>query len=217
MKKIICISLAVFCFNLILTSQIYTHPDFDSLTKNHKVLAILPFEVTLRLKAKKMKKLEPEDLEKLEIAEGKAVQNSLHTYFLKQKDSFKVSFQDISKTNALLAGTGWSIDSLRSKNKFKICRQLQVDGIITGSIMTKKLMSDEAAAILLGLGLLVGSLEGGPTNSGNCIIKLYEAKAGELLWKYENALSRGLGSDTQSVINDLMRKALKNFPYEDIK
>lgn len=102
-------SLAAFSISFILsgqTKEIYTHPDFDSLTRDHKVIAILPFEVKLRLRPKQMKKLEPEDLKKLETAEGHAVQNALHTYFLKQKDSCKVSFQDISKTNALLAGDG---------------------------------------------------------------------------------------------------------------
>ena len=221
-------SLAAFSFSFILSGQtkdIYTNPDFDSLTRDHKVIAILPFEVQLRLRPRQMRKLEPEDLEKLEIAEGRAVQNALHTYFLKQKDSCKVSFQDISKTNALLAGVGWTTDSLRSKNKARICRQLQVDGIITGTVNTRKLMSDEAAAALHALDIFaavitLGTYWGGgsgPTNAGNCMIKLYGAQSGELMWQYEKSLSRGLGSDTQSVINAMMRKASKKFPYEVIK
>ena len=228
MKKIICMSLVAFSFSFILSGQtkgIYTHPDFDSLTRDHKVIAILPFEVELRLRPKQMKKLEPEDLEKLEMAEGHAVQKALHSYFLKQKDSCKVSFQDISTTTALLAGAGWTIDSLRSKNNASICRQLQVDGIITGTVVTSKPMSNEAAAALHALDFVVavvsmGTVFGGvgaPTNTGNCMIKLYAAKSGELIWKYENKLSRGLGSDTQSVINAMMRKASKKFPYEIIK
>ena len=227
MKKIICVALAVLTFNFVLSGQskeIYTHPDFDSISRDHKTLAILPFDVTLRLRPKEMKKLEPEDLKKMEVAEGKAVQHALQAYFLKQKDSCKVSFQDITKTNALLAEVGWSADSLRLKNKINICRQLQIDGIITGTVFTKKPMSDEVAATLHTLDIIASIITlspawggGGKTNSGTCTVNVYEAKAGELLWKYEKTLSRGLGSDTQSVINAMMRKASKRFPYEDIK
>ena len=228
MKKNIFILLAAFSFSSILsgqTKEIYTHPDSDSLTRDHQVIAILPFEVMIRLRPKQMKKLEPEDLEKLEMAEGQAIQKALHTYFLKEKDSCKVSFQDISKTNELLAAAGWTEDSLRLKGKASICRKLQVDGMITGTVTTSKPMSDEAAAALHALDIVVavvslGTVWGGvgaPTNSGNCIIKLYEGKSGELIWKYERTLSRGLGSDTQSVINAMMRKASKKFPYEVIK
>jgi hypothetical protein len=58
---------------------------------------------------------------------------------------------------------------------------------------------------------------GGPNNSGIFTINVYEGKKNELLWRYEKKLSRGLGSDINSVIDDLMRKASKKFPYEDLK
>ena len=94
--------------------------------------------------------------------------------------------------------------------------------------MTNKLLSDEGAAALTALGI-VGSaglaLFGGasdwagvgPTNTGNCTINIHEAKAGKLLWRYEKELSRGLGSNTNTIINAMMRKASKVFPYENIK
>ena len=212
------------------TKEIYTNPEFDSLARDHTQLAILPFKIMLRLRAKEAKKLEPEDLEKLEKTEGEAVQTALQTYFLKQKgiDSFKVSFQDINKTNALLAQAGWTDDSLRLKTKRQICRLLQVDGIISGTVMTNKLLSDESAVVLNALGIgaaAVSALFGdpsfgfgsGPTNTGNCTINIHEARAGQLLWRYEKELSRGLGSNTNTIINTMMRKASKEFPYENIK
>jgi hypothetical protein len=233
MKKIICSALIIFFSAPILcgqTKEIYTHPQFDSIAKGHTLLAILPFKVMLRLRRKEAKKLEPEDFEKLEKIEGEAVQAALQSYFLKQKekDSFKVSFQDIHKTNELLAQAGWTDDSLRLKTTKQICRKLQVDGLISGTIMTKKLLSDEGAAALTALGIGVsaaGALFGGtpdwpgsgPNNTGYCTINVHEAKAGKLLWRYEIELSRGLGSNTNSIINAMMRKAAKKFPYEDIK
>lgn len=226
MKKIICFTLMTFSFVFILngqTKEIYTHPEFDSLARDHTQLAILPFKIMLRLRAKEAKKLEPEDLEKLEKIEGEAVQSALQTYFLKQKgkDSFKVSFQDIHETNALLAQVRWTDDSLRLKTKRQICRLLQVDGIVSGTVMTNKLLSDEAAVALnvLGIGLspLFDWSGAGPTNTGNCTINIHEAKGGKLLWRYDKELSRGLGSNTNTIINAMMRKASKEFPYENIK
>lgn len=233
MKKIICSALIIFFSTLILrgqTKEIYTHPQFDSIAKGHTLLAILPFKVMLRLRRKVSKKLEPEDFERLEKVEGEAAQTALQSYFLnqKEKDSFKVSFQDIHETNAILAQAGWTDDSLRLKTTKQICRKLRVDGVISGTIMTNKLLSDEGAVALTALGIgvsAIGALFGetpgltgpGPTNTGNCTINIHEAKAGKLLWRYEKELSRGLGSNTNSIINAIMRKASKKFPYENIK
>jgi hypothetical protein len=47
-------------------------------------------------------------------------------------------------------------------------------------------------------------------------INIHEAKAGKLLWRYDKELSRGLGSNTNTIINAIMRKASKEFPYENI-
>ena len=57
----------------------------------------------------------------------------------------------------------------------------------------------------------------GATNTGSCQINVFDAKTNKLLWRYDKTLGRGLGSDTNSVINAMMRKASKKFPYEDIK
>ena len=233
MKKIIWSVLLILSTTQVLFGQTlenYTHPLFDSIAKDHAVLSILPFNVTLRLRPREMKKLDIDEFEKMEATQGLVVQSGLHTYFLKkrEKDSFKVSFQDISQTNALLEKAGWTSDSLRKKTMKQICRKLGTDGVISGTVVTKKLLSDEASVALnaaaLGLAaasaLLVGDvfLSGaGPTNSGTFAINVYEGKKNVLLWKYEKKLSRGLGSDINSVINALMRKASKKFPYEDLK
>ena len=228
MKKIIWSLMLIFLTGFVLQAQtVYINPEFDSLAKDHKELAILPFKVTLKLKPGKMKKLEIEDLMKIEKAEGEAVQSALLNYFLKQKekDSFKVSFQDITKTNALLAEMGWKNDSYRPKNIEDVCRRLKVDGVITGTVITSKLLSDGAAAGLIALEIVaaIGTLGQsgiggpGPTNKGTCTINIHDSKTGEMLWQYEKTLSRGMGSTTQSVINAMMQKVSKKFPYADIK
>lgn len=196
------------------TKEIYTNPRFDSIAKDHSNLAILPFDVTINLRPKQKEKLKEGEIENLQKKEGEGVQSAIQTYFLKQKkeDEFKVNFQDVSKTNALLAKSNWTQDSLKSKTREEICALLGVDGIISGTLFTTKPLSEGASLAIFFL------TDGwGPTNSGKCTINVHEAKAGELLWKYEKTLSRSLGSDINSIINAMMRKASRKFPYEDIK
>ena len=220
MKKIGCAVVLTFFATCIVcgqTKKIYTHPQFDSIAKDHSLLAILPFDVTIKLRPGKRKELKEGELKILERTEGDSVQSAIQTYFLKQKtkSSFKVNFQDISTTNAGLAKNNWTVDSLKVKTREEICHYLGVDGIISGTVHTDKPFSREVS---FALGYLTGELFSGKTNSGKCTINVHEGKTGELLWKYEKKLSRELpGSDINSVINAMMRKASKKFPYEDIK
>lgn len=198
------------------TKEIYTNPAFDSIAKDHKLLAIIPFDVTIELRPKQKEKLQPGELKEIERKEGEATQSAVETYFLKrkEKENFKVQFQDISKTNALFAKAGWTNDSLRSRTIEELCRLLEVDGIVSGTLFTHKPLSDGAAAAIA---VITDRWFVGPTNSGKCTINIHEGNVGTLLWKYEKTLSRSLGSDINSIINAMMRKASRKFPYEDIK
>lgn len=192
------------------TKEIYTNPQFYSLAKDHQVLAILPFAAQISLRPNQMRNMSAEDLDRLEESEGKAVQNALQTYFLKQKgkQNLYVSFQDISQTNALLAKNNINTANVESFTSKELAEILGVDGIIHGLLSTNKPMSDGASAAM---GLITGFY--GSTNSGKCAININDGNTGELLWKYEKTLSRSLGSDTNTVINAMMRKASKKFPY----
>ena len=213
MKKIILLSAALlisFISSYAQTKEIYTNPEFAALSKEHKTLAILPFTATVTLRPKQMRGMTPEQLEDLQRSEGKAVQSALHSYFLKQKgkQKFTVDFQDIGKTNAILAKNDIDQDNLETFTSEELAALLGVDGVVGGHLSTNKPMSDGASAAL---GLLVGIY--GPTNSGKCTININDGNGGALLWKYEKTLSRSFGSDTNTVINTIMRKASRKFPY----
>ena len=192
------------------TREIYVNPNFKSLAQNHKTLAILPFQAKIGLRPNQMKNITPEKLREMEISQGMDVQSALHTYFLKEKgkDGFTVSFQDASRTNALLLKNNITEENIRTFTPEELARLLQVDGVVTGTFETDKPMSDGAS---LALGLVVGVY--GSTNSGKTVINIYDGTSGELLWKYDKELSRSYGSDTNSVILAIMRKASKKFPY----
>lgn len=212
------LSLASLVILIIFSSQvsaqiirsIYTHPDFHQLAGNHKTLAIIPFDAEVQLRPKQMREITSEELNRLEEQKGKSVQSALHSYFLKRqaKNNYYVKFQDISRTNALLAKNGITPDVLHEYTKDDLAKILGVDGIISGILVTDKPMSEGGA---IALGILTGVSVA--TNSGKVAVNINDGKTGELLWKYEKALSRELGSDTNQIINALMRKASRKFPY----
>ena len=192
------------------TREIYVNDDFRALAKDHKTVAIIPFKTIIKLRPKQMEKMTPEQFVQLQKDEGLAVQSAVHSYLLKRKDqhSLKISFLDISTTNALLSKNGVSQETIDSFTPKELAEMLKADAVISGVLSTDKPMSEGASAAL---GLLVGFY--GATNSGKCTININDAKSGELMWKYEKTLSRSLGSDTNTVINTMMRKASRQLPY----
>jgi len=129
---------------------------------------------------------------------------------LKQKadKDLLVDVQDIAKTNALLAQNGLTADKLTTMTMEQLAQLLGVDGIISGTFESSQPMSNGAA---LAMTMVVGF--GAPTNSGKLTININDGKTGELLWKYDKSLSRGLGSNTSTIVMVIMRKASRQFPY----
>ena len=192
------------------SKEIYTNPDFVTLTKDHKILAIIPFKASVMLRPNQIEKMGKEQYEKLQIDQGKSVQSAMQSYFLGKKvdKGFTVTFQDIAKTNAILLKNNITNANIESYTSEDLAKLLEVDGIISGSLNTDKPMSDGAS---LALGVLVGFY--GSTNSGRCTININDGKTGVLLWKYDKTLARGLGSDINTVIDAMMRKSSRKFPY----
>ena len=193
------------------TREIYTSPKFKDLAKDHKTLAVLPFRTTLQLRPAEVKKNGgPEGVRVLEEREGLGVQSALQSYFLKQKadNDITVDVQDVAKTNALLAKSGMTSDKMLTMTMEELAQLLGVDAVISGTFESSQPMSGGAAVAML----MVGGFSG-PTNTGKLAISINDGKSGELLWKYDKSLSRGFGSDTNSIITTIMRKASRQFPY----
>ena len=191
--------------------EIYTNPKFRELSKSHKTLAVLPIDVTLQLRPNEVAKNGgAEGVARLEQREGLDVQNALHSYFLKRKseNDLTIDVQDPARTNALLLQSGLTADKLAAQTPDQIAKILGVDAIITGTFSSSQPMSGGAA---IAMTVLVGFA--GPTNTGQLSLSIKDGASGELLWKYDKALSRGLGSDTNTIVTTIMRKASRQFPY----
>ncbi|GAA4012247.1 hypothetical protein GCM10022408_26140 [Hymenobacter fastidiosus] len=193
------------------TREIYTNPKFSTLAQSHKTLAVLPFVVTLELRPNEVaKRGGAEGVAKLEQREGLDVQNALQSYFLKRKEEkdMTIDVQDLSRTNALLAQNGVTAANMATFTPEQLAKFLGVDAVITGTFSSTQPMSGGAA---IAMTLLIGA--SGPTNTGKLMININDGATGELLWKYDKSLSRGLGSDTNTIVTTIMRKASRQFPY----
>ena len=194
--------------------KIYKSESFDDVTAKHKIVAILPAEVTISLRPNQAKKMSAEDLEKTRESTGYAIQDKMYSWFLRRSDRFKytVSFQDVSKTNSLLREAGINYKELQFKSKESIAKLLGVDAVISNTTRMEKPMSEGAA---VAVGLLIGAW--GATNNVNTTINIYEAKRGDLIWKYDYVAQGSIGSSPDNLVNALMRNASRKFPYNEKK
>jgi hypothetical protein len=187
--------------------NIYQSSHFDELSTDHRVLAILPFFTHLDLG----EKLPQKELRRLEQKEGYAVQDALETYFGrgKKKKKFTVSFQNCEDTNALLSRNNISFGNIDRFTIRELSEILQVDGIVSGNLDVNILLSDGVPEDFSFLDYILGDAD-----YGRIGIKISDGSTGKLLWKYEQEITRKSGKNTDDLIDKMMIKAARKFPYE---
>ncbi len=205
--------LATLLIGLVLTScgpKIYKSTEFDTALSRHKKVAILPADVTTRLRPNEAKKVSAEQLDQMNEKTGLAIQDKMYSWFLRRSEKFQytVSFQDITRTNALLKQAGIGYEDLGTKDRTELAQLLGVDAVLQNKSSMDKPMSDGAA---VAVGVLFGVW--GNTNSVQTTINIHDGKSGDLLWKYDYQASGSVGSSANNLVNALMRNASKKFPY----
>ncbi len=187
--------------------NIYESDKFDLFSKEHKVLAILPFLTNLDLKDD----ISKEDLIAREKKEGYAVQNALETYFSKRKKKkkFTVEFQNTKNTNALLAQHKITYENIDIYTIKELSEILGVDGIISGNIDLNILLSKGVPDDFSFLDYFLGD-----ANYGRIGIKISDATTGKLIWKYEKEINKKSGKNTDDMIDRMMKLASRKFPYD---
>ena len=187
--------------------NIFQSNRFDELSQDHQVLAIIPFFTHLDLD----EELSRSEKQRLEQKEGYAVQDALETYFGrgKKRKKFSVDFQNSKDTNALLAQNDISYDNIDRYTIRELADILGVDGIISGNLDVNVLLSDGVPSDFSFLDYLLGDAD-----YGRIGIKISDGKSGKLIWKYEQEISRKSGKDTDDLIDKMMKKAARKFPYD---
>ena len=191
--------------------KIYESDSFEELSKDHKIIAILPFQTTLNLKSDD-NTYSKEQIKALEQQEGIAVQQALESYFLnrKRKKKLKIEFQDINTTNRLLKKAGITADNMDIYAPQEISKVLDVDAIISGTLNSRLVLSKDIDTSFDLITFLKGK-----SDYGKIILKLSDKKTGKLLWRYEKTINRKSGKNTRNIINKMMRIASRKFPYEE--
>ena len=187
--------------------DLYESSRFDELSQDHEVLAIIPFFTNLDLKENNSR----EESKRLEEIEGYAVQDALEVYFGrgKKKKKFSVEFQNTKNTNAILAQNNIDYSNIDTYTIKQLSQLLEVDGIISGNLDLNILLSQGIPAEFSILDYLLGD-----ANYGRIGIKISDGKTGKLLWKYENEITKKSGKNTDDLIDKMMKKVTRKFPYD---
>ncbi len=187
--------------------NVYESNKFETLSANHQILAIIPFFTHLDLK----EDVDKRELKKLEEKEGYAVQNALETYFGlgKKKKKFSVEFQNTKNTNAILAQNKIDYTNIDTYTIHQLCEILKVDGIISGNLDLNILLSNGIPTEFSFLDYISGDAD-----FGRIGIKISDGNTGKLLWKYENKITKKSGRNTYDLIDKMMKKLVRKFPYD---
>ncbi|MDM9630742.1 hypothetical protein [Robiginitalea aurantiaca] len=202
----LCLLLLVWT-NALAQKNIYLSNRFDDLSSEHEVLAIIPFFTNLELG----EEIEASEINRLEQQEGYAVQEALETYFGrgKKKKKFSVRFQNIEDTNAMLAQNEISFKNIDRYTIKELSEILKVDGIISGNMDVNILLSNGVPTEISFLDYILFDAD-----YGRIGIKISDGRTGKLLWKYEQEINRKSGKNTEELIDKMMKKAARKFPYD---
>jgi hypothetical protein len=207
MKKLLVIVLFLSGFMVSAQKNIYEHKNFDDLSEDHKVLAILPFLTNLDLKDE----VSRNEAKQLEQKEGYVVQNALETYFSKRKrkKKFSVEFQNTKNTNAILSQHNITYENIDVYTIKQLSGILEVDGIISGNMDINILLSKGVPTEFSLMDYFRGN-----SNYGRIGIKISDGGSGKLLWKYEKKIDKKTGKNTYDLIDRMMKLATRKFPYD---
>lgn len=188
---------------------VYKNQNFADITSTHKVVAVLPFKVTIASN-KLPKEYTPEMIAKAEEDEGYQFQKALYSALLEKqgKGEYTVQFQDCDQTNARLTQADITYGNIAGCTRDSLARLLGVDGLIGGTIHRTQPMSTGMAVTL---GLLVGAW--GSTNRVDVDLKVHNGADGALLWSYAHQASGSVGSSSDQLAKSLMKNISKKFPY----
>jgi hypothetical protein len=208
MKKLVVLFLFT-SLSVSLTAQknVYESNKFDELSADHEILAIIPFFAHLDLQ----ENISRQELMRLEEKEGHAVQDALETYFGlgKKRKKFTVEFQNTKNTNAILAQNNITYDNIDTYTIEDLSKILQVDGIISGNLDVNILLSKGIPAEFSFIDYILGD-----ANYGRFGIKISDGRTGKLLWKFENEINKKSGKNTDDLIDRMMKKVTRKFPYD---
>ena len=207
------------------SNRYYTASNFEEKTENHRLVAILPAEVTFS--GKQPKNLSPDDIAKAEERESidfqYALMNSILNHANTKKYITTVNFQDINTTLKILEKNSISVRDSWNKDDNELAKLLGVNSVIRMNIRKQRYMSDEAS---YGVGVArqviyktgIGSKVPVPSSVG----KTYDIYAScnllsdnQTLWNDNYKRSTDYDVQPNVVIEWITDDFGENFPYKE--
>jgi hypothetical protein len=213
MKKLTLILTSFFLYSVAFcqfgetSKQVYNIPGLNDSLGKHKLVAILPFKTTISYK-RMPKNFDFAGNQADEKKLGIIMQQGMYTYLLRKQEKYSVTFQDVERTNILLKQAK-VFDTLDSFLSDSLATILGVDAVIRCSYSYEKTGSEAgaiASTVLLGFG--------GKTGSGALTMQIYNKTNGTLLWRFYKEMNESFMSNANEVMERMMRKVSRNFPYE---
>jgi hypothetical protein len=187
--------------------QVFESPKLKEIIATHKLVAILPFDSKISFR-KQPKDFNIEAHAQKEKAMATSIQSSMYTFLLRKSKNYTVEFQDVEKTNILLKKAGL-FDKLGETTKDEVAKALGVDAIISGKFETEQTKSEAGAIVTT---VLFGGL-GSKTGSGSLTMVVNDGQTGDMLWRFFKAMSDSVFTSSDELIDRMMRKVSRNFPY----
>ena len=190
------------------SKQIFESPKLKEEITTHKTIAVLPFKSTISYK-RLPKNFNPETNAQEEKKSALSLQSGLYTYLLRKSSDYSVTVQDPERTNVLLKQSG-NFDKVDDLTPDALAKILGVDAVIKCTYAYQKTGSEGGAivkSLLIGFGT-------GKVATSDLTMNIYNAKDGDLLWRFYKQMDEDVMSNPQAMMEHMMRKVGRNFPYE---
>jgi len=190
------------------TKQIFESPKLKEEITTHKTIAVLPFKSTISYK-RLPKNFNPETNTQEEKKSALSLQSGLYTYLLRKSSDYSVTVQDPERTNILLKQSG-NFEKIEELTPDALAKILGVDAVIKCTYAYQKTGSEGGAivkSLLIGFGT-------GKVATSDLTMNIYNAKDGDLLWRFYKQMDEDVMSNPQAMMEHMMRKVGRNFPYE---
>lgn len=190
------------------SKQIFESPKLQQLVASHKTVAILPFKASISYK-RLPKNFDAQTNRDEEKKLGSSLQSGMYTYLLRKSNDYTVTVQDVERTNILLKQNE-VFDKIDEMNPDALAKILGVDAVIKCAYAYEKTSSEGLAiakTLLIGFGT-------GKVASGEITMNVYNGTDGDLLWRFYKEMNEDVMSSANAVMERMMRKVGRNFPYQ---
>ncbi|TGE27333.1 hypothetical protein [Hymenobacter metallicola] len=192
----------------------------------HKLVAILPFEVQLDQFNMQTISYVGEELSQAEVEkrrqrweEKQQEQRKLVAYQLQQellnqlvqrqaKHPYSVQFQNVAETNSRLERAGITYANLNDHSMAELKAALGVDAILSGETSLFQPMPNGVA-----VALLVLTNAGIPQNEVLTNVTIHDCQSGDLVWSFNHQQLGDLSASPAALARVLVRNSARTFPY----